>query len=139
MNIPSQPYPNTISDKPKAVCFHDGECPLCNIEIKAMQKMDKNKVIHWVDISRDKQALDAAGISYQQAMDNIHVLDDEQKMITGVKGFLVLWQHLPYYRRIVPFIQKVPFLLSTMEAAYRLFARYRLKITGRMQQSEEST
>ncbi len=138
MNTLSQPSPNTISDKPKAICFHDGECPLCNIEIKAMQKMDKDKAIHWVDISKDKQALNAAGISYQQAMDNIHVLDDQQEMITGVKGFLVLWQHLPYYRRIVPVIQKAPFLLSIMEAFYRLFARYRLKVTGRTRQKGKS-
>ena len=138
MNRLSQPNTDTINDKPKAICFHDGECPLCKIEIKAMQKMDKNNAIHWVDISKDKQALNAAGISYQQAMDNIHVLDNQQKMITGVKGFLVLWQHLPYYRRIVPVIQKVPYLLSIMEATYRLFARYRLKITGRVQQREES-
>ncbi len=138
MNTLSQPSPNTISDKPKTVCFHDGECPLCNIEIKAMQKMDKDKAIHWVDISKDKQALDAAGISYQQAMDNIHVLDDQQEMITGVKGFLVLWQHLPYYRRIVPVIQKVPFILRIMEVFYRLFARYRLKVTGRTPQKGKS-
>ena len=134
MDTISQPNPNTINNKPKAICFHDGECPLCKIEIKAMQKMDKDKAIHWVDINKDKQALDDAGISYQQAMDKIHVLDDQQQMITGVKGFLVVWQHLPYYRRVVPIIQKVPFLLSIMEAAYRLFARYRLKITGKKMQ-----
>ena len=26
---------------PKVTCFHDGECPLCNLEINGMKKLDK--------------------------------------------------------------------------------------------------
>ena len=126
-----QPQTVTTNNNYKAVCFHDGDCPLCKIEIKAMQKIDKSNAIHWVDITKDKQALADAGISYQDAMDRIHVIDDQNQMLTGVKGFLAVWQYLPYYRRLVPVIQKVPFLLSIMEAGYRLFARYRLVLTGR--------
>jgi len=137
MNEFPQSNPSIINSNPKAICFHDGDCPLCKIEVKAMQKMDKTNAIRWVDITKDKQALEEAGINYQQAMDRIHVLDDQQQMLTGVKGFMAVWQHLPYYRHIVPVVQRVPFLLNVMEAGYRLFARYRLVLTGRTMQGGE--
>jgi predicted DCC family thiol-disulfide oxidoreductase YuxK len=33
---------------PKVACFHDGECPICNIEINAIKKLDKARNINWV-------------------------------------------------------------------------------------------
>lgn len=114
----------------QAICYHDGECPLCQREIKLMKKVDKHSTIRWVDITKDTVALQEAGISYQQAMDRIHVIDTNQKLQTGVRGFIALWENLPYYRRIVPFA-RLPVVLPILEMGYRLFARYRLVITGR--------
>ena len=115
----------------KVTMFHDGECPLCKYEVKMMQKLDTKKAIHWVDISKNKEALNNAGISYEAAMARVHVQDENQKMQTGVRGFLLVWKQLPYYRRVVPVIEKVPFLLTIMEKAYSLFAKYRLPLTGK--------
>jgi len=115
----------------KVTMYHDGDCPLCNYEVNIMKKLDISKAIHWVDITKDKRSLDEAGISYQQAMDRVHVRDENNIMQTGVRGFLLVWKELPYYRRIVPIIEKVPFLLSTLEVFYSFFAKHRLKITGK--------
>ena len=45
--------PKTTAVPPKVTCFHDGECPICNIEINAMKKLDKARNINWVDITHD--------------------------------------------------------------------------------------
>ena len=115
----------------KVTMYHDGDCPLCNYEVNIMKKLDLTKAIHWVDITKDKAALDEAGISYQQAMDKVHVRDENNMMQTGVRGFILVWKKLPYYRRVVPIIEKVPFLLSIMEFFYSFFAKYRLQLTGK--------
>ena len=60
---------NTSTPAVQATVYHDGECPLCNKEVAMMQKIDVKKAIKWVDISKNKQALADAGISYQQAME----------------------------------------------------------------------
>lgn len=117
--------------EPKVVCFHDGECPICNIEIKAMKKLDTAGKIQWVDISKDTQALAAAGITYKQAMERIHVIGIDQQLRTGVRGFLQVWENLPYYRRLAALLKRLPFLIPIMEAGYRLFAYYRLPLTGK--------
>ncbi|MEI6069703.1 MAG: DUF393 domain-containing protein [Methylococcaceae bacterium] len=120
----------------KVTCFHDGECPICNVEIKAMKKLDKEGNINWVDIGQDKAALAKAGLTYKQAMDRMHVIDENQQLQSGVLGFLQVWKQLPYYRRIAPIIENVPLLLPLMEFCYRIFARYRLPLTGKKQLKE---
>ena len=121
----------TSDESVSATVYHDGECPICNVEINAMKRIDKDKRVKWVDISKDQAALDAAGLTYQQTMDRIHVQDENQQMITGVNGFLNVWSHLPYFRRVVPIIKHTPGLLWLMEKGYVLFAKYRLKLTGK--------
>jgi len=121
---------------PKVTCFHDGECPICNIEINAMKKLDKEGNINWVDITRDKAALAKAGLTYKQAMYRMHVIDENQQLQSGVLGFLHVWKQLPYYRCIAPIIENVPLLLPLMEFCYRIFARYRLPLTGKKQIEE---
>lgn len=125
MSEPATPQESTQ----KVVCFHDGDCPLCNLEINAMKKLDKDQSIQWVDINQDKAALERAGITHQQAMDQIHVMD-ENGMQTGVDGFILVWQRLPYFRRLVPLV-KLPVFNQIAKFGYRMFAKYRLKITGR--------
>ena len=118
--------------------YHDGECPLCKFEVDAMQKLDIKKAIRWVDITKEKEALDEAGITYHQAMARIHVRDEKHNMLTGVRGFLAVWEHLRYYRRVVPVIRHVPLLLSLMETVYTIFAKYRLPMTGKKQLKAEN-
>ena len=121
---------------PKVTCFHDGECPICNIEINAMKKLDKAGNINWVDITHDKAALAKVGLTYKQAMDRMHIIDENQQLQSGVLGFLKVWKQLPYYRCIVPIVENVPLLLPMMEFFYRIFARYRLPLTGKKQIEE---
>ena len=120
----------------KVTMFHDGDCPLCKYEVKMMQKLDVSNAIHWVDITKDKSALEKAGINYQQAMARVHVQDENQNMKTGVHGFILVWEKLPYYRKIVPVIKNVPFLLFILNKLYTLFAKYRLTLTGKKQLSK---
>lgn len=104
-----------------------------------MQKVDAEKKVKWVDINNDKKALKEAGITFKQAMDRIHVADESQQLHTGVAGFLTVWQHLPYYRRLVPIVKHTPFLQRIIEGAYGLFARHRLRLTNRHKPISDNT
>ena len=101
-----------------------------------MKKLDKAGNINWVDITHDKAALAKVGLTYKQAMDRMHIIDENQQLQSGVIGFLHVWKQLPYYRCIAPIIENVPLLLPLMEFFYRIFARYRLPLTGKKQIEE---
>ncbi len=68
----------------KITCFHDGECPICNVEIDTMKKIDKANNVNWVDISKDKIALKNAGLTYKQAMEKMYVIDENNQVQSGV-------------------------------------------------------
>lgn len=116
---------------PKVTCFHDGDCPICNLEVNAMKKLDTAGNIRWVDISKNKAAMAEAGITYQQAMAKLQVIDEHQQLQSGVYGFIQIWKQLPYYRRLVPIVENVPLLLPLLNICYAFFARYRLTLTGK--------
>ncbi|QTR49137.1 thiol-disulfide oxidoreductase DCC family protein [Candidatus Thiothrix anitrata] len=116
---------------PKVTCFHDGECPICNLEINGMKKLDTAGNIQWIDITQEPEALAAAGITYKQAMERIHVIGADQQMQTGVRGFIQVWKQLPYYRRMATLVERLPFLVPVMEIGYRAFAYCRLPLTGK--------
>ncbi len=42
--------------KSNVTCFHDGECPICTLEINAMKKLDKAGNVNWIDITQDNTA-----------------------------------------------------------------------------------
>lgn len=116
---------------PKITCFHDGDCPICNIEINAMKKLDREGQIAWVDIAKDQAALQRAGLTYAQTMARLHVLDEQHQLQTGVHGFLRVWKLLPYYRRLAALVESVPGLLPILDVCYRIFAYWRLPLTGK--------
>jgi len=117
----------------RVTVFHDGECPLCRIEIRTMSRLDKTNQIDFVDITKDPETLREAGINFEQAMNRFHVRDDSLVMQTGVRGFLCVWSQLPYLKRAVPLISGIPGLIPVLEALYRVFAKYRPVLTGRQQ------
>jgi predicted DCC family thiol-disulfide oxidoreductase YuxK len=106
--------------------FFDGACPLCRREVAHYQRLDRAGAIRWVDISRERAELDAAGIPYAHAMARLHAVDGDGQVLSGVPAFLAIWRHLPYYRRLGRVIESLR-LVSLLEAAYRRFAARRLR------------
>ncbi len=93
-----------------------------------MRKLDARGAIDWVDINGTGEPLSAVGISYREAMKNIHVQDASGHTVNGVDGFLAMWERLPGYRRLVPVIKHVPGLRWCMNVFYGLFSKVRMRI-----------
>ena len=118
----------------KILCFHDGHCPLCAIEVRAMRKLDRSGRIEWVDIHSGGNELARAGISHAQAMRALHIIDTNGQTHSGVPAFLLLWETLPGYRHITALVRRSPRLLALLNRVYAAFARVRPRLgqlTGR--------
>ena len=111
------------------VCFHDGDCPICRLEVDVMKKLDKTGKVHWVDITKNQDELTIYGLSYSDAMQSMHVFDStDKKLVSDVDGFLLLWKHLPYYRSLAKIVEWSPLIKKGLARAYSCFAKYRLKM-----------
>lgn len=113
------------------ICFHDGDCPLCQVEIKLMQKLDKQQNIEFVDITKTPERLTEVGLNYQQAMQLLYVVDQNNTIKSGLDSFIALWEKLPVFNYLACYVQKSPRVKKRMNQGYLWFARHRLALTGR--------
>lgn len=117
--------PSLSSARPSML--FDGGCPLCRREVAHYQRIDQRRqAVNWVDIRQDQQLLDAHGISVSQAMQRLHVITSDGRVLTGAAAFVVIWEALPYYRWLAQFV-RLPGMLALLEFAYTRFARWRFR------------
>ena len=109
--------------------YFDGECPLCMREIRMLQRFDKGARIRFTDIAARDFEPATTGLSMATLMDRIHGRLPNGERIEGVEvfrrlyravgfGWLLAWTAWPGFRTIA-------------DAAYRVFAKNRLRFTGR--------
>jgi len=111
---------------PRPLVFYDGGCALCRREIAHYQRIDRDRKLEWIDISREPQRVRSHGLTVAAAMERLHVLDACGAWRTGVAGFMELWAHLPYYRYLASLL-RVLHLQSVLERPYHYWARKRLQ------------
>ena len=116
----------------KTMVFYDGGCPLCRREINHYRRLDVRHRIQWVDITQRLGILQAFDISHEKAMQQLHVLYRDGRLLTGAFAFAALWSELPYYW-ILAKILRLPGLLAMVDKIYQPIARLRLRMRRRRQ------
>lgn len=109
--------------------FFDGECPLCMREIRMLQRLDRAQRIRFVDIADATFDAESVGVSWAALMDRIHGRLPDGTLIEGVEVFRRLYAAVGF-RRIVAWT-RLPGISHALELAYTLFAKNRLRLTGR--------
>lgn len=117
---------NSNAQTTRPVVFFDGGCPLCRREIAHYQRLDQQDKVRWVDIHAQPDSLHPYGVSWETAMQRIHLLDTDGRMVTGAAAFAALWRRLPYYRLLAA-ITSLPGMLTLLDKAYSAFAGWRWK------------
>jgi predicted DCC family thiol-disulfide oxidoreductase YuxK len=113
------------------VVFYDGGCPLCRREIAHYRRRDRRQRLDWVDVTTAAGKLERHGLNFEQAMAELHVLDEAGHWQRGIDAFLVIWDHLPAYRWLVA-PASTPGLKHLLAFGYQRFAawRYRHRCSG---------
>ena len=109
--------------------FYDGECPLCMREIRMLDRLDRAGRIRFSDISVEGFDASAIGLSPSELMEKIHGRLRSGELIEGVEVFRRLY-HAVGFRRLVR-ISRLPGIAGLLDVAYSLFAKNRLRLTGR--------
>lgn len=114
--------------------FFDGDCPLCRHEIAMLRRLDSRRQIRFTDIAAEDFNPQACGIPWDRLMSEIHGRLPDGSWITGVEVFRRLYA-IVGCRWLIP-VTRVPGIRHVLEWGYRMFARNRLKWTGRCTASE---
>ena len=109
--------------------FFDGDCPLCLREIKLLRWMDRRSQIRFTDIAQPDFAPSDYHKSFKDFMDEIHGRLPDGTWIVGVEVFRRLYAAVGFGALMA--LTRLPVISHGLDLAYRLFAKQRLRLTGR--------
>ena len=110
--------------------FFDGDCPLCKREIAFLRRRYRRGQLRFTDIAAagfDAPAV--TGRSLLDLMDRIHGRLPDGTMVEGVEVFRRLYGVLGFTRLVS--WSRAPVIAPFLDWVYRVFARNRLRLTGR--------
>ncbi len=111
--------------------FYDGECPLCLREIRMLRWMDRRSRIRFTDIAAASFRPESFGKSRQDFMDEIHGRLPDGSWIVGVEVFRRLYSAVGFGP--IVWATRMPGISHGLDFGYRVFAKNRLRLTGRCQ------
>jgi predicted DCC family thiol-disulfide oxidoreductase YuxK len=109
--------------------FYDGECPLCAREMRLVARLDRNERIVLTDIALPEFDASELGVAHDALMSEIHGRLSDGTLVTGVEVFRQLYHHVGFHRLVA--VSRWPGLRQALDLGYRLFAKNRLRLTGR--------
>ena len=109
--------------------FFDGDCPLCSKEIALLQRLDKESKIVFTDIKSSSFDPSVYGLTFDEFMAEIRGRLPDGTMIKGVEVFRRLYVAVGFSKIVL--LTRLPLVASMLEFGYRLFAKNRLRFTGR--------
>lgn len=109
--------------------FYDGHCPLCLRETQLLTHMDRHDRIRFVNIAASDFDADSAGKSQDELMAEIHARLPDGSWVTGVEVFRRLYSAVGLGPLVL--LTRLPVISQLLDAGYHIFARNRLRLTGR--------
>ncbi|HBP22473.1 MAG TPA: DUF393 domain-containing protein [Planctomycetes bacterium] len=123
--------PEKLNTEPWDVqVFFDGDCPLCVREIAMLRRLDRGRGrIRFTDIAAPSFDAGEHGLDGRDLMAEIHALLPSGEVITGVEVFRRLYAAVGFGG--LTRLTRLPGLSQLLDVSYRVFARNRLRLTGR--------
>lgn len=110
--------------------FYDGACPLCSREIRWLMGKDKKGRIRFTDIASPMFEPKSVALSRDELMSQIHGRHlPSGQVIAGIEVFRQLYAAVGLGPLVA--LTRLPGLAPLFEAGYRVFAKNRLRWTGR--------
>lgn len=109
--------------------LYDGECPLCLREVQMLARMNKKQRLVLEDIAAPDFDASVYGRSFEQLMGSIHGVLPDGSLVDGMEVFRRAYAAVGLGALVAP--TGWPGLRPVFDRAYKLFAKNRLRLTGR--------
>ncbi len=109
--------------------FFDGACHLCMREITLLRRLDRHQRIRFTDIAVPGFDTSTVGVSWSDLMSHIYGRLPDGTLVEGVEVFRRLYAAVGYKRLVA--LTRLPGIAQLLDLGYGLFAKNRLRLTGR--------
>ena len=115
---------------PEITFLYDGDCPLCAREVAMLRRLDRGRGrLDLEDIATPGFDASRYGRTQHELMARIHGALPDLSVVEGVEVFRLAYAAVGLGWLVAP--TRWPLLRPLADAAYRWFARNRLRLTGR--------
>lgn len=113
--------------------YYDGSCPTCIRDRRQYEKLAGKAAdnVEWVDITGRDDALRAAGIDPDDALQELHVEDADGLIHRELDAYILLMSRVPVLKPLAWLIG-LPVIRPLLARAYHAMVTRRLERTGRM-------
>jgi predicted DCC family thiol-disulfide oxidoreductase YuxK len=126
---------------PELEVFHDGECPVCRMEVRYYRRLDKAGRIRWTDIVALADSELPAGKTRAELLGRFHARElrnsDDLSWHVGVDAFARIWRELPGFRYLA-WIFAVPGIRQIAKLAYLGFLRWQARDRARRERMAQA-
>jgi predicted DCC family thiol-disulfide oxidoreductase YuxK len=109
--------------------YYDAACPLCRREIGLLKRWDRRRRLRMTDISDPSFDPQAVGKTYAELMARMHGRLPDGTWIEGVEVFRRLYAAVGLGPIVA--LTRWPVISQLFDLGYAVFARNRLRLTGR--------
>ena len=113
--------------------FHDGDCPICTREIHWMRKRDVDGRIRFTDIAEPSFDPSSYDRNQEDFISEIQGRLPPGEWLEGVEVFRQLYTAIGFGAAVQ--LTRLPLIANGLDWGYRIFARNRLRLTGRCGES----
>lgn len=127
--IPNSGLESVMSPDRQFEVFYDGDCPLCLREIAWLKRLDKREKIEFTDIQAPGFDAASVGKTHEALMAQIHGRLPDGTVVRGVEVFRHLYSAVGWTWPVA--LSRLPVMRQLLDVGYRVFAKNRLRLTGR--------
>ena len=109
--------------------FYDGDCPLCMRETRLLQRMDRHQRLRFTNIATPDFDASSVQKTQDELMAEMHGRLPDGSWVTGIEVFRRLYSAVGFGP--VVWLTRLPIIKQALSVGYFVFARYRLRLTGR--------
>jgi predicted DCC family thiol-disulfide oxidoreductase YuxK len=109
--------------------FYDGDCPFCMRETRMLSRMDRHDRIRFTNIAAPDFSPVSIGKTQDELIAEMHGRMADGSWVTGVEVFRQLYSAVGLGP--VVWLTRLPIIKQVLNAGYYVFAKNRLRLTGR--------
>ena len=106
--------------------WFDGACPLCRREIALMRRLDRRRVIEFVDV---QSPASVCPLDRAELLARFHAQEAGGEIVSGAAAFAAMWRAIPLLRPLGLAARWKP-LLWVLERLYLQFLKFRPRLAA---------
>ena len=120
-------------DKGKISVYYDGACPKCVKDRQTYEKLagKGSDNVCWIDITGQEQKLSELGIDPVKALTELHVKDENERVLSEIDAYILLMGKVPVLQPIAWLIG-LPVIRPVVARIYHWQVNRRLYQSGRL-------